>query len=91
MDIKKLYDYTTNILDFTRKDGMRYYLKLRNKITIIDGDSGTGKTLLVNEIVHLKQSNKLLTGIDVDNIVFISSSEYKYSIDILLCPLSIRS
>ena len=75
MNIKKMYDYATNILEFTRKDGKKYYLELRGKITIIDGNSGTGKTLLANEIYYLKKNDKRLTGIDADNISLITSNE----------------
>lgn len=77
MNIKKVYDYNSNILDFTRKDGIRYKLNLRGSITVIDGNSGTGKTLLVSELFHLKKSGENLTGLDLSNIVILKSFEDK--------------
>lgn len=71
----KVYDYTKNVLAFTRKDATKYHIELRGKITIIDGNSGTGKSLLVTELYHLKESGKQLTGVNTDNIVFITSNQ----------------
>lgn len=70
----QVYDYSTNSIFFTRKDGTRYNLKLRGKVTIVDGNSGTGKTLLVSELKNLKKTGYGLTGIDLNNVSIITSS-----------------
>lgn len=75
MRVEKLYDYNKNILDFIRKDSTKYHLELRGKITIIDGDSGTGKTLLSNELSSLKESETSLTGVDLSNIILLKSDK----------------
>ena len=46
MSAKSIYDYENNILNFVSREGIRYFIELRGNITIVDGDSGTGKTLL---------------------------------------------
>ena len=73
MKVRKLYDYDSNVLDYTRKDGTRYYLELRGNVTVVDGDSGTGKTLLITELGNLKESGEILTGEDVSKIVIFKS------------------
>jgi hypothetical protein len=57
------------------KNGFIYNLKLKDNITIIDGDNGTGKTLLANELNALKSSGQKLTGIDASNIIIINEDK----------------
>lgn len=73
MDVKKVYDYNSNILNYRRKEGTEYYLELREKVTIIDGDSSTGKTLLVNDLSNTKKSGASLTGLDLSNVVIVET------------------
>lgn len=71
----QIYDYNKNYLCFRRKEGTRYELNLRGNVTIIDGESGSGKTLLTEEIYRLKGLSSALTGFNVDNIEIIRSPD----------------
>ncbi|MDD7178924.1 MAG: hypothetical protein SPG09_06185 [Lachnospiraceae bacterium] len=84
MSAKSIYDYENNILNFVSREGIRYFIELRGNITIVDGDSGTGKTLLANELSALKNSDPLLTGIDAGNIKIFNSFEMKITDDKVL-------
>ena len=58
--MKQIYNYDNNSILFIRKSGHTFDLKLCKGITIIDGASATGKTLLFT------------TGYDVSNIELIT-------------------
>lgn len=70
--MKQIYNYDNNSILFIRKSGHTFDLKLRKGITIIDGASATGKTLLFNDIKALKDLNPQTTGYDVSNIELIT-------------------
>lgn len=84
MRVDILYNYSTNEINFTRKDGLKYSLKLNGRVVVVDGDSGTGKTLLVNELSSLKNSNSNLTGVDLSNIIILHSKDDKIKDDEVL-------
>ena len=75
MNIKIVYDYNRNKLDFTDKNGIRFNLDLRGTITIIDGLSGSGKTMLTNSLKSMQKNRENLTGYDLSNIRFIDSQQ----------------
>lgn len=66
------YSYDDNTLKIENKQGNRYNLKLRGWKTIITGDSGTGKTFLVDLIKNIK-TGKTQSKYNVDNIETIDS------------------
>ena len=70
--MKQIYNYDNNSSLFIRKSGHTFDLKLCKGITIIDGASATGKTLLFNDIKALKDLNPQTTGYDVSNIELIT-------------------
>ena len=70
--MKQIYNYDNNSILFIRKSGHTFDLKLCKGITIIDGASATGKTLLFNDIKALKDLNPQTTGYDVSNIELIT-------------------
>lgn len=73
--MKKIYDYDSNSLLYTRKSGHTFNLKFCNGITIIDGMSASGKTLLFNDIKSLKNLNFKIAEYDVSNIELIENSD----------------
>lgn len=75
--MKQIYDYNSNRLYFERKSGLKYSLDLRGNITIVDGLSATGKTLLYNELKAIKDLDSKISGYDVSNIVLFSGTDEK--------------
>lgn len=53
----KAFDYNINKLVYKLKSGWVFDLQLRGNVTVVDGDSGTGKTYLVNELDACKQDS----------------------------------
>lgn len=74
----KAYNYDENKLTLKIKSGVVFDLQLRGNITLIRGDSGTGKTLLVKSIEGIigsgANSVDYLGGVDVSNIITITKS-----------------
>lgn len=68
------YDWDTNILHFTTKDDITFHLELKGKKTILYGDSGTGKSLLVTILNRFKSDDSWLKPYNTDNILIITSS-----------------
>lgn len=56
--MEKVYDFKQNILDYTSKNGLRFYLQLRGNITLIVGNSGTGKSYFTNLMIDEKTNEK---------------------------------
>lgn len=56
--MKKVYDFKYNILDYTSKNGLRFYLQLRRNITLIVGNSGTGKSYFTNLMIEEKTNER---------------------------------
>lgn len=53
--MKMIYDYNKAFLQFSTPVGIKYALQLRPMITVVVGDSGTGKTYLAETIQNMKQ------------------------------------
>ncbi len=53
------YDYERNYLEVKTDDIFDFDLELRAPITLIRGESATGKSLLVNLIEQIKQARKI--------------------------------
>lgn len=74
----KAYDYEKNKLNLKIKSGLVFDIQLRGRITLIRGNSGTGKTLLVKSIEGIMNSGAnsvaYLGGVDVSNIITITKS-----------------
>jgi hypothetical protein len=54
-------------IKFTYKDTVKYDLLLRGRITVIDGDSGTGKTFLWNYLNIINGKDVIAKEGDVDH------------------------
>lgn len=69
----KCYDYSTGRLSLEYKSNMKFNLELRKPKTQIDGNSGTGKTLLVSILSKMKQFAQFSNhDYDVSNIVLVT-------------------
>lgn len=66
-----IYDYKKNTLQYTIRNTI-FDLKLRGNITIIDGASASGKTLLFNSILNIKRLDKEIAKVDASNIYLIT-------------------
>lgn len=76
---KQIYDWDKKALDITDKNGNRFKLELRGRITIITGESSTGKTYLFNLLKEAKQQG-LTDNIEIitkDNVNLIKEMEHK--------------
>lgn len=71
------YNWDENRLLFNDTYGNKYDLKFKGKITIIQGESGTGKTLIYNHIKKLKELSGRFIEYAVSNIELID----KYNIN----------
>ena len=66
------YDMSTARLYVSKSDGTVFDLQLRPSITIIRGDSGTGKTRLCSLIETMQDINNPALGVgDVSNIFWL--------------------
>lgn len=72
----KVYDYDKNCIKLRTKNRLSYDLDLRGNITIIDGESGSGKTLLVENISRLKCNSSAITGFDVSDIIVVRDPNF---------------
>lgn len=69
------YDFERSHLYLATADGIVFDLAIRPHITIIGGDSGTGKTLLCNLITEAKKprNGAALGMVDVSNVRVVDS------------------
>lgn len=66
------YDWDKNLLYFEDKNGNIFNLQLRGPATIIDGKSGTGKSLIVSKIQSfMRDYNDSSLGYSTDNIIIL--------------------
>ncbi len=75
-----VYDYVNNVLNYTSKDGVQYRLQLRGFVTIVEGESSTGKSYLVSELFNLKSVQVEVSGYDVSNIFIPSTKKDWFSL-----------
>lgn len=75
--MRRAYDYDSNRVYFRRKSGHTYDLSLRGNITIVNGLSASGKTMVCNDIQSIRDLNSELIEYDVSNIRLITSSTDK--------------
>ena len=74
------YDWDKNILHFINKNNNEFNLQLRGKATIIDGESGTGKSLLVSRLQEfIDDPNEGALDYNTDNILIVN----KYNRDMI--------
>lgn len=72
-----IYNWDENRICFTDKYDNKFNIELRGQITIINGDSASGKTLLCSKIRDMqKDKNKLMQKYNSDNI-FIFNEDNK--------------
>lgn len=75
-----VYDYNSNRLFLRLKKGLTYDLSLRWGVTIVRGDSATGKTLLYNSIAEMKRhsvAKDRVSNIILVNDIFDFSSDFE--------------
>ncbi len=51
--MQSIYSWGEDIIKFTDKNGLSYNIQLRSPITVIDGASASGKSLMINRILEL--------------------------------------
>jgi predicted ATPase len=56
-----IYNFKTGELQLSTKNGIHFALRLRPRITVIKGDSATGKTLLWKTVENIKYTEKDIT------------------------------
>lgn len=69
------YDWEKNLLKFCDRQGNQFELQMRGRKTIVKGNSGTGKTLIVKRLTDIIE-NEDVNGLKVseysaDNIVIL--------------------
>lgn len=57
--MRQSHDWNNNIIQFEDKYCNRFRLQLRGKITIVTGDSTSGKTLLYNKLKNIKHDKNV--------------------------------
>ena len=77
------YNYENNRLFFETKTGLVFDLSLRGNITVIRGESGTGKTLLVKSLEGIAGvgSVNYLGNVDVSNIITVAKKTDFFDFD----------
>lgn len=71
--MQQSYDWNNNIIQFEDKYCNKFNLQLRGKITIVTGDSASGKTLLCNKLKSIKHDKNLSKQIyRADNIFLVN-------------------
>ena len=53
--MQSIYSWGEDIIKFTDKNGLSYNIQLRSPITVIDGASASGKSLMINRILELQE------------------------------------
>lgn len=66
------YNYEQNLLEIKDKYNNNYRLELRGNKNLVKGNSGTGKTYLVDLIKSIKE-NKVQSEYNVDNIEILNN------------------
>lgn len=68
-----IYDYNMSVLHYV-KNGIEFHLQLRPRITIVLGDSGTGKSLLTKLLDDSKETSRMIHSKDFNNIVILKDA-----------------
>lgn len=71
--MKNIFDYEKNILKFTTKDNFTIDFKLRGKVTIITGETATGKSWIVDCIKNYKNATSEATPYNCENVLIIDT------------------
>lgn len=53
--MQSIYNWEEDTIKFTDKNGLSYDLQLKSPITVIDGASASGKSLMINRILELQE------------------------------------
>ncbi len=73
--MKQCYNWENNILDFIDINSNRYLLSFKGNKTVVQGKSGTGKTLICTMLTNIiDDDNVILRPYSADNI-FIASKK----------------
>lgn len=81
--MEKIYNWESNVLDYSDKYGNHYLLELKGPKNIIKGCSGTGKTFLYESLKKLSLAKDDLSKYDLSNIALVNAenkgktSQYK--------------
>lgn len=70
---KQCYNWEENRLRFKDSNNKEYDIKLRGNITVVNGDSASGKSLVVHKLSEFKaRNNKGMTPYSIDNIFIVN-------------------
>ena len=72
--MKSCYNFDENILNFKVKNGLTIDLRFRGNKTILYGDSGTGKSLIVTLLSRIQSDTSWLALYNADNVLLINSN-----------------
>ena len=72
--MKSCYNFDENILNFKAKNGLTIDLRFRGNKTILYGDSGTGKSLIVTLLSRIQSDTSWLALYNADNVLLINSN-----------------
>ena len=72
--MKSCYDFDENILSFGVKSGLTIDLRFRGNKTILYGDSGIGKSLIVTLLSGIQADKSWLALYNADNIVLLKNN-----------------
>lgn len=76
--MENCYNWTSNTLKFSDKNGNRFNLKFKGDKTIVSGESATGKTFICTSLDRLiKDKNNSLKPYSADNIFILTDDNYE--------------
>lgn len=72
--MQEIYDWNANKIHYETKDGLVIDFQLRDRITVISGESATGKTLLCNFIRKVANNKNKTKDYCATNIIIIDTT-----------------
>lgn len=71
-----IYNYDNAMLEFKTSNNIIFNLQLRPRITIVHGDTATGKSFFVNELEQAKISFDELKIPDLNNVIIYDGNKF---------------
>lgn len=76
--MEKCYNWSSNTLKFSDKNGNKFNLRFKGDKTIVSGASATGKTFICTSLERLiKDKNNSLKPYSADNIFILTEDNYE--------------
>lgn len=66
------YDYKNNNLVYRRPNGQLVDLQLRKHIILVRGLSGSGKSMIVDDLIEMKKLDSSVSGYNLSNVNILS-------------------